>query len=409
MKVSSMRLIDRYVGIPLCFLLDIFLSLGRIFCGIEKGKPDLRRTLFIELSEMGSTVLADPAMRKLQADGEAELFFVIFKHNDMTLRAMNTIPPGNCFAMRAGNFLQLTVDVFRFMYWCRRKRMTTVIDLELFSRFTALLTLLTGCRHRIGFYALHEEGFYRGNLINRPVRYNPHVHISINYMALVYKALGYYNKVYPTFDIPREDIILHKSQIPEATIGRVTDNLRIRYPAWEQKRLILFNVNASDTLPQRRWMPEYFVEVGKQLLSYFPDILILCTGTQGEHAYVDSVVKQVGNKRCINLSGQFDFEALMALFTLSRLLLTNDSGPAHFAALTDIKSYVIFGPETPALYLPLGNTEAFYLALACSPCVSAANHRKTSCTNRQCLNELKPETVLKRMMEWLMENGGITN
>jgi ADP-heptose:LPS heptosyltransferase len=56
------------------------------------------------------------------------------------------------------------------------------------------------------------------------------------------------------------------------------------------------------------------------------------------------------------------------------MMLTNDSGPAHFAALAQLKTWVLFGPETPTLYGALDpNAEFIYKGLACSPCVSAAN------------------------------------
>jgi hypothetical protein len=51
-------------------------------------------------------------------------------------------------------------------------------------------------------------------------------------------------------------------------------------------------------------------------------------------------------------------------------MVTNDSGPNHFALLTSIKTYTLFGPETPDLYDSLGNTTNIYKGLACSPCVT---------------------------------------
>jgi len=73
--------------------------------------------------------------------------------------------------------------------------------------------------------------------------------------------------------------------------------------------------------------------------------------------------------------------------------LTNDSGPGHFAAVTDMPTYVFFGPETPALYGSLGKTTPIYAGLACSPCVSAANHRKTVCKDNVCLQVITPDQV----------------
>ncbi len=91
-------------------------------------------------------------------------------------------------------------------------------------------------------------------------------------------------------------------------------------------------------------------------------------------------------------------------------MLTNDSGPAHFASVTSLKVFVLFGPETPHLYLPLGgNAEPFYLGLPCSPCVSAANHRKTTCLPRPCITGIPPSMVLEKLNNFLNQKEGIKN
>jgi hypothetical protein len=59
-----------------------------------------------------------------------------------------------------------------------------------------------------------------------------------------------------------------------------------------------------------------------------------------------------------------------------------------------MRTIVLFGPETPALYGSLGNSEAIFAGLACSPCVSAANHRKTACQDPRCLTAIPTERVL---------------
>ena len=166
-------------------------------------------------------------------------------------------------------------------------------------------------------------------------------------------------------------------------------------------RPVQSNVNASDLLPQRRWLPENFVDVARHLLSEFDDMILVATGAPGERSYVGQVVDEVGDDRFVNSAGVFKFEELVSLYSISTLMLTNDSGPAHFAAVTNLKVFVIFGPETPALYLPLGNAEPFYLGLPCSPCVSAANHRKTSCVTRPCITGISTDWVKGRITEYL--------
>lgn len=86
---------------------------------------------------------------------------------------------------------------------------------------------------------------------------------------------------------------------------------------------------------------------------------------------------------------------LLALYAVSAFMLTNDSGPAHFASVTDMPVFVFYGPETPSLYGALGKMTPVYSALACSPCATAANHRKSPCRDNVCLKRISPDYVLE--------------
>jgi ADP-heptose:LPS heptosyltransferase len=402
MKVSTMRAIDKWVGIPVCFVISPFRWISDTIRSARKRKPNLDRTLFIELSEMGSAIIVDPAMRKLQREGKGEIYFAIFKKNYKSLEILQTVPETNVFKMNADNFWTLTMDIFRFMAWCRRKKISTVIDLELFSRFTALLSFFSGARSRIGFTNFHDEGLYRGNLVNQPVRYNPHVHVAVNFVSLVNKALGLFDKPYSIVPVFPSELQLARANVTDAAKGNVKDKIRQLYPQWTGETIVLLNANASDMLPQRRWPQENFAEVGRQLLNRYQNIIIIATGAPAEKEYVQAVVDSINNKRCINSSGFFSFDELVPLYSVSACMLTNDSGPAHFASVTSLKVFVLFGPETPHLYLPLGgNAEPFYLGLPCSPCVSAANHRKTTCLPRPCITGIPPSMVLEKMNSFL--------
>ncbi len=401
MKVDTMRFIDKWVGIPLTFLFSLLFGLlDVVFRGKDK-RPDIRRTLLIELSEMGSALLVDPAMQKLKKEGKAELFFAIFKDNYKSLKILNTIKDDNIFSMRSDTFYHLTLDILKFIIWCRSKKITCVIDLELFSRFTALLSGLTGAKTRIGFATHHDEGMYRGNIINYPVRYNAHVHISINFLSLINTALGFHDNPYATTAVTQDELKLKQVKIEQVTAGEVKEKIKTLYPTFKQEKLVLLNANASDLLPQRRWLPEYFVAVGRKLLDTYANILIVATGAPNERDYVEDVVTAINHERCVNSAGIFEFEELVPLYSLATTMLTNDSGPAHFASVTPLKVFVIFGPETPALYGPLGNAESIYLGLPCSPCVSAANHRKTTCLTRPCITGISPEMVEQKMLDYL--------
>jgi ADP-heptose:LPS heptosyltransferase len=402
MKVDTMRKIDRWAGIPLTFILTLILKpINWFVFKVKKGAPDISRTLFIELSEMGSAIIVDPAMRKLQNDGNAELFFLIFKDNVKSLGILNTVADENIFKMRSDTPLNLITDIVRFVFWCRKNQITTTIDLELFSRITALLSGVSGATSRIGYTTLHDEGCYRGNMLTHPVRYNSHVHIAKNFMALSNTALGLQDTPYATVAVSDDEVKLTQRTFTPEDHNPVFEKIKGMHPAYNNQRIVLINPNASELLPQRRWLAEYFAQVMSSILTQHDDVIIIITGAPAERADAEALLKRVKHERCLNSADVFTFDELLPLYNMSTLMLTNDSGPGHFSAVTPLKVYVLFGPETPALYGSLGNAENFYLGLPCSPCVSATNHRKTSCVTRPCITGIKPDVVFNKLNDYL--------
>ena len=114
MKVDTMRWIDYYVGVPLCFIGTILNNLLHLFCKPDQKKP--QNVLFVELSEMGSAILVDPAMRKLRRETGANLHFAIFKKNKPSLQLLNTVPDENIYTIRENNMLFFVLDTFEIFY-----------------------------------------------------------------------------------------------------------------------------------------------------------------------------------------------------------------------------------------------------------------------------------------------------
>jgi len=86
----------------------------------------------------------------------------------------------------------------------------------------------------------------------------------------------------------------------------------------------------------------------------------------------------------------------MVLYCLADVLVTNDSGPAHFASLTPIRTVTLFGPETPLLFAALTpRNKPLWAGIACSPCVSAVNNRQSACTNNVCMQRISVEQVFE--------------
>jgi ADP-heptose:LPS heptosyltransferase len=403
-SVNTMRAIDHWVGVPLCAIVSPLVALIDSVKNIFHHGPETpKKLLFIELSEMGSAILVDPAMRNAQARG-AEIFFLIFKSNRASLTLLNTVKHENIFTIDSSSLGGLIKDTLRFLIVARRHRIDTVIDLELFSRFTALLTGLCGARRRVGYHIFHGEGLWRGFMLTRKVHYNPHIHITKNFLSLIHAAFAKEIEVpFSKIQIPDSEVRLEQAVINPAALEKVRERIEklsqesgVQYTAG-RSRLILINPNASDLLPQRRWAQQRFSELIQAIHEKYPEDLILITGSTAEFAYVEKVRTVANIKNALNFAGQVSFAELPPLYTLSDVMVTNDSGPGHFSAVTPLRTVVLFGPETPALYGSVGNSVAITANLACSPCVSAANHRKTPCHDNVCMQAITVNQVLEKV------------
>lgn len=402
MKVDTMRKIDYWLGVPLTFIATGIVGLGSLF---RRSHPTVKKILFIELSEMGSTILVDPAMRKAKQHFSAELYFLIFKKNKPSLDLLKTVPEQNIFTLREDSLFTLLWDVLRYLVWCRKQKFSATIDLELFSRVTALLTGFSGAPYKVGFYGFHSEGLYRGHMLTHKVSYNSHMHISKNFIALI-NALISNNAEIPYSKTKIEDSELTLPQVESSASEKqsIFNKITALYPEFSvsQHPIVLINPNASELLPQRRWMPDHFAALIQTILENNAEHLVLITGAPAEQAQAEKLCRNVANPRCINFAGQVKFNELVPLYNVAKLMVTNDSGPGHFSAVTPLKTFVIFGPETPALYGSLGNSTPIYAGLACSPCVSATNHRKTPCNDNVCLQVIKPDFVYQVIKQYLV-------
>jgi ADP-heptose:LPS heptosyltransferase len=141
-------------------------------------------------------------------------------------------------------------------------------------------------------------------------------------------------------------------------------------------------------------MPERYAELIRRILAQNRDVLVVITGAPSERAEAEKMAAQCGSDRCISLAGHTALTDLPVLYSLAALMVSNDSGPAHFAAASGLPTIILFGPETPNLYLPLGTAKAIYAGIACSPCVSASNHRKSACDDNVCMKAISVEQVL---------------
>lgn len=394
MKINRARKIDFLVGMPLCFLLSAIENTQKSFFYRPKPltKISPKKIILLELSEMGSAILAYPLIEKVKEKyPSAEIYFWIFKENSEVIGLFNLIPRNNIIVMRGKNIVTLFIDSLKNILKIRKKKIDTVIDLELFSRFSSILSYLSGAMTRAGFYRYKLEGLYRGSLHTHKVMYNPYFHISRNFSFLI-DALDAPSGNAPSVKIPREegDYFLPKIKMGDRETEEVRNKIKMINSSFkDSNRIVVMNFSTDNKISVRQWPPAYYLELSEKILKK-QGVFIVFTGV----GLRDTLSFFPNDGRYINLIDRITVKELLGLFNISRLLISHDSGIIHLASLTDIHIISLFGPETPLLYSPLTkNKRVFYKNFSCSPCLSAYNHRNSACMDNQCMRAISVDEV----------------
>src|SRR5712672_423708 len=395
--ISTLQHTDRWIGVPLCAILTFF---RRIFeAAGPPGPRRVQRVLFIKFAEQGSTVLAYPAIRRATAMvGRENVYFVVFEDHRFILDVMEIIPEQNVITISTKSPFALAIGAFRAVLRARKLDIDAVIDMEFLTRFSAMLTFLTGAKSRVGFHTFFGDGPYRGDLMTHRLLYNPHLHTSQMFEAMV-EALTRDPAVLPTFDFrPSENQPLARFRPSQSEVAEINALLQRENPRIGSAPLILLNPNASDLLPLRRWPPLRYVELARLLLELYPELFIVFTGAPSEAGANNQLANEVGSIRVITLAGKTTLRQVLALYTRSEILVTNDSGPAHFASMTPIRIVTLFGRETPALFAARSpNATTLWAGIACSPCVNAYNNRQSVCRNNLCMQAITVDDVFEKV------------
>ncbi len=394
MNIQTQRRIDAWVGPFLCGLVSLWHScLGR---RSTSGQP-IQKVLVIMLSEMGSMVLAGPMFARIRHNHPgAEIHILQLKKNQSVARLLGLAPETHLHGIDDSGLFSLLLGLVKVLWRLRRLKLDAVIDCELFSRISALLAYGSGARLLAGFTPHTQEGLYRGSFFNAAIPYNPYRHISLQFIALVDGLQSNSvprTKALPVTLKPQESgLQVHFS---EGDMAGFTRDLHRDHPLFmSAKKRILFYAGGG-LLPIRAWPAAHYAELAKGLCEQGHAVGII--GLPEDQALAQAIQAACDHPNCLDFVGYTkNLEALIRLFFHSDLLVANDGGPGHFASLTPIRTLMFFGPETSALYGPLTpRAMALDSQAACSPCLTAYNHRDTPCDgDNQCLQRIQPAQVL---------------
>lgn len=404
MNVGALRAADRWIGRPLCALLT---GLRRILPERRGKAPgDVRRVLFVKLSEMGALVLSAPAFGEAaRVFPQAEVWLLCFDENAEIAAEAAGIPRERLLVVRTGGVLRTVFGLLGAIRRARALRFDVILDLEYLTRVGASVTWLAGAPVRAGYHRFAAEGLYCGDLYTHRATWNAHLHVACSYVSLVRAAAEDAGTApLPKSPAPRLAELRFPEFRPTDADDRACAQLLAGAGVPAGARIVLVNPNASDLLPLRRWPEERFAELCRTLRATRPDVWTVLTGAPHEAALAARIVAAAGGDRTASVVGKTDLRGLLTLFSRASVLVSADSGPPHFAALTPIRCVTLFGPETPALYGPVNDrNEAISAGLACSPCIHAWNRRVSTCRDNVCMQRIEVGRVAAAVVRALGE------
>ena len=120
--------------------------------------------------------------------------------------------------------------------------------------------------------------------------------------------------------------------------------------------------------PAKRWLPERYAEVMRSIDEEYESDFYL-VGTAKDWIVADDIAKRASLATAKNVCGKTTLTELIDLLKSCHVLVTNDTGTMHLAALLGLRTVSIFGSTEPLLTGPLGPGHVVLRhQVECSPC-----------------------------------------
>lgn len=371
---------DRLLGAFAAVVLQPLRAWRKLF----PGRP-ARRVLLIKFWGMGSLQLLTPAVHAVRTRYPgARLTLLTLHRNREFARGLEVFDDVLTFRVASASWFRIGWRILALIGRLRRERFDVVYDFEFFTRFSAVVSMLSGARRTFGF---SSPSVWRGGLHTRTVLFNRYWHVARNFRCLVGGENGE--------DVVAEDITAfrvrdeHRSELDLRLVELGLD---------DSGPLAVVNPNAGTLSLERRWPQSSFAELARRLIRE-RGARVALIGAPGEMEWTNEVEVLIGGPfrgRLANLAGKLSIGALHALLERADAFVGNDSGPMHLAAARGIPTLGLFGPETPIMYRPIGSHAGYlYKPPPCSPCINVHNNKFAVCalSRAECLIGISPDEV----------------
>ena len=391
LNLEIVKIIDKYVGVPICIALIIFDRVVSLFK--RKTKPieqsKVKKILIIRLFGFGNLVLALPSFKKIsEMYLSASITLLTVGNNKGLLEEANFIDKVVYFNVK--NINSFISSFIKLFFYLRKQKFDIILDYDIFARISTIFSYLLGAKLRCGIAIPFQM---RAPLYNIVVDYNNNQHISRTFYDMA-DCLG-------ASKIKKVNLV----KIPGSNSDKIfIKNFLREKEILDNDKLIGIHVGSGDNFIGRRWPELNFARVADYLIEKYK-CRILFTGTEKEHHLINKTIKFMKHKNHTLIMKECNLRQLALIIERCDMFMSTDTGPLHLSSAMNTPSVSFYGPNTPVLYGPLGNKKnlSFYEGIKCSPCITNFNAKSTKCNNAICLKKITPDKVIRKIDKNLKE------
>jgi len=336
------------------------------------------KILILKPSSLGDVVQALPVLRLLKRHlPGSEIFWWIESKLAPLLEADPDLSGVIRFERHRWAAPRHWGELIASVRWVRQQHFDWVIDLQCLARSGAFAWLADG-ELTVGLDEPREaaRGFYD---LTAP-RPSFHTH-----------AVDWYLGVLPLLGVPVNHDFQWLPPQPQAAAA-----LRQKWPMADDFRWLVIQPGAR--WANKRWPVEGFAQLVRETAEVYPELRFAILGGAEERS-LGTTITRAAPQRCLDLTGQVSLGQMVEWIRLSRLMVTNDTGPMHVAAALGRPVVALFGPTEPRRTGPYGQLEhVLHMDLPCVPCLKPRCHYSKPF---ECLRALSPATVFEAVHKQL--------
>jgi heptosyltransferase-2 len=154
------------------------------------------------------------------------------------------------------------------------------------------------------------------------------------------------------------------------------------------------------------WKPEYFAQVGDRLITEMGlQVLILCGPADEERRLAQEIQKQMKSPGSSSHEFVLSLQVLKAVVAQATLMVTNDSGPRHYASAFQIPCVTIFG-STHQAWSAYTQTKSIALQkeVPCGPCMQRICPETLQGRSHLCMESVLPQDVFSAIQALLAKD-----